>query len=310
MSSLKEIKTRIASVRSTLQITSAMKMVAAAKLHHAQQAISGMLPYEAKLHGILAHLLSSQQAEGQVVGGRLMAGAGFTPQTLPEPEKVSRVALVAFSSNSSLCGGFNTTAIRNLMQVYDNLVQAGYSAENIDVYTVGKRISDAARLRKMSPVTQCGDMGLATLADKPSYNGAARFAEELVKRYSKGEVGQVVLLYNHYASNAAQPPVMENYLPLCVTTEGASPEALPTDLIVEPDVDSVVESLLPKVLSLKIYSVMLDANAAEHAARTVAMQMASDNASKLLDELTLAYNKSRQQKITSEILDLMGGMRQ
>lgn len=288
MASLKETKTRIASVKSTLQITAAMKMVAAAKLHRAQQAIAGMLPYQEKLHEILQDLLAD----------RSVRAALDTP--LLQDNGCPRVAVVAFSSNSSLCGGFNATAVKSLLSELAALEDAGLQREQIDLYPVGRKVAEAAR-KTGFPIRR----DASSLLDKPAYEPAAELARELTESFEKGEVGRIVLLYNHYKSNAAQPPTREVYLPLEL------PAALESrgddDLIVEPDRKEVVEALLPKVLLLKIYTVLMDSFAAEQAARTVAMQLASDNADELLDQLTLEYNKRRQQAITSELLDIVGG---
>jgi F-type H+-transporting ATPase subunit gamma len=288
MASLKETKTRIASVKSTLQITAAMKMVAAAKLHRAQQAIAGMLPYGEKLHGILQNLLADSAVRKSLE----------TP--LLQENGSPRVAVVAFSSNSSLCGGFNATAVKSLLGELGALEDAGLSREQIDLYPVGRKVAEAARktgfrIRRDASV----------LLDKPAYEPAADLARQLIESFEKGEVGRIVLLYNHYKSNASQPPTRELYLPLELPATLESREE--DDLIVEPGRKEVVEALLPKVLLLKIYTVLMDSYAAEQAARTVAMQLASDNADELLDQLTLEYNKRRQQAITSELLDIVGG---
>ena len=288
MASLKETKTRIASVKSTLQITAAMKMVAAAKLHRAQQAIAGMLPYEEKLHGILQNLLADSAVRKSLE----------TP--LLQENGSPRVAVVAFSSNSSLCGGFNATAVKSLLGELGALEDAGLSREQIDLYPVGRKVAEAARktgfrIRRDASV----------LLDKPAYEPAADLARQLIESFEKGEVGRIVLLYNHYKSNASLPPTRELYLPLELPATLESREE--DDLIVEPGRKEVVEALLPKVLLLKIYTVLMDSYAAEQAARTVAMQLASDNADELLDQLTLEYNKRSQQAITSELLDIVGG---
>ncbi len=288
MASLKETKTRIGSVKSTLQITSAMKMVAAAKLHRAQQAIGNMLPYQQKLHEILQDLLAGKGVREAIDSPLLKAGES------------DRIALVAFSSNSSLCGGFNATAVKSLLSELDRLEKEGVTRDRIDVYPVGKKMAEA--VRKIG-ITARQDA--SHLLDKPAYEPAAELAQQLTERFEKGEVGRIVLLYNHYKSNASQPPVRETYLPLSLPE--ADGQELEEDLIVEPGKKEVVEALLPKVLLLKVYTVLMDSYAAEQAARTVAMQLASDNADELLEQLTLEYNKRRQQAITSELLDIVGG---
>ena len=288
MASLKETKTRIASVKSTLQITAAMKMVAAAKLHRAQQAIGNMVPYQEKLNDILQDLLAGKGVREALESPLLHSGGS------------DRIALVAVSSISSLCGGFNATAVKSFLTELESLEKEGVSRERIDVYPVGKKMADAVR-----KVGITAKRDASALLDKPAYEPAAELARQLTESFEKGEVGRIVLLYNHYKSNASQPPVRETYLPLSLP-EAASQE-LEEDLIVEPGKKEVVEALLPKVLLLKIYTVLLDSYAAEQAARTVAMQLASDNADELLEQLTLEYNKRRQQAITSELLDIVGG---
>ncbi len=309
MASLREIKNRIASVKSTLKITSAMKMVASAKLHKAQTAIGNKIPYEQKLHRMLSGILQDddlqmalQKELGFGDGGRSPIELQDTPlDFLPEKESVSRVAVVVFSSNSSLIGAFNANVIKKFSETMRSLSANGYSKEDIDIYTVGRKVAEAVRRDGHASFKD-----LPELSDKPDYAKASSLASELVDRFANGEVGQVVLIYNHFASMSSQPSVRENYLPMALHDYNETSE--PVDYILEPDPLALVRELLPLVLTLKIYTVALDASAAEHAARTLAMQVASDNAKDLISELTLAYNKGRQQEITAEILDLVGGL--
>lgn len=309
MSSLKEIKTRIASVKSTLKITSAMKMVAAAKLHKAQNAIGGKIPYEQQLRRTLAGMLQDDDLQkaihdqlglGDAKGPSLVRLNDVHIDELPEKARVARVALVVFSSNSSLCGAFNSNIIREFQHVRESLLQSGYLPEDIDVYAIGRKVADAAVKSGLNVVADLSDM-----AEKPSYDDAAELASALTDSFISGQVGQVILIYSHFATASSQPVVRENYLPLSLHDLDAGEE--PVDYILEPDPLSLARELLPMVLKLKLYTVLLDSNAAEHAARTIAMQIASDNAKNLIAELTLAYNKGRQQEITAEILDLVGG---
>ena len=288
MASLKETKTRIASVKSTLQITAAMKMVAAAKLHRAQLAIGNMVPYQEKLHEMLQDLLADNRVRASLESPLLQDNGS------------KRTAIVAFSSNSSLCGGFNAVAVKSLLTELETLEKEGTALENIDFYPVGKKVAEAGRKVGLAPARDASH-----LLDKPAYEPAAELARELMQRFEEGKVGRIVLLYNHYRSNASQPPVRETYLPL--TLPDAADRHTDEDLIVEPGRKEVLASLLPTVLLLKVYTVLLDSYAAEQAARTVAMQLASDNADELLEQLTLEYNKRRQQAITSELLDIVGG---
>lgn len=287
MASLKEVKGRIATVNNTRKITSAMKMVASAKLHKAQGAITNMLPYERRLHGLLTNLLS---------GGDILSWN--------TPREVKRVALVVFSSNSSLCGGFNANVIKHACAWLDEYKALGI--ENILVYPIGKKVADA--LLKQGYSVQ-GDY--QHMADKPSFAEASVLAQQLMDMFEKGEVDRVELLYNHFKSTASQILTHEVYLPfLSSHEEKLSDEESRTeeiDYILEPSREELLTMLLPKVLRMKLYTALLDSNASEHAARTMAMQIATDNADELLQELTLMYNKTRQQAITNELLDIVGG---
>ena len=310
MSSLNEIKSRIASVKNTLKITSAMKMVASAKLHRAQVAIGGKLPYEQQLHRILSGLLQDDELHkvmhdelgfGNPDGHSAVVLQDVGLDQIPTKDLYPRIAVLAISSNSSLCGSFNVNVIKKYQETIQILEGQGYGKDDIDVYVVGRKIADAVRKSGYSVKEDRSE-----IADKPSYDDVYDIATDLVDSFISGEVSQVVLVYSHFASAASQPVVRENYLPLPLHDYDEGGE-VPVDYILEPDPLALVKHLLPQVLLLKLYTVVLDANAAEHAARTLAMQIASDNANDLIGELTLAYNKGRQQEITAEILDLIGG---
>ena len=287
MASLKEVKGRIATVNNTRKITSAMKMVASAKLHKAQGAITNMLPYERRLHGLLTNLLGGSEV-----------------LVWNTPREVKRVALVVFSSNSSLCGGFNANVIKHATQWLSEYQALG--KDNILLYPVGKKVADA--LSKMGYAVQGN---FQHLADKPSFAEAAELAQGLMNLFTQGEVDRVELLYNHFKSTASQILTREVYLPFLLSSPEQSEESRvhpqESDYILEPSREELLETLLPKVLRMKLYTVLLDSNASEHAARTMAMQIATDNADDLLQELTLMYNKTRQQAITNELLDIVGG---
>jgi F-type H+-transporting ATPase subunit gamma len=256
------------------------------------------------LSGILQgeDLLNALQKElGLGNGGKPLILQDMALDAISLKEDVPRVAVVVFSSNSSLIGSFNANVIKKFNQTMGLLSENGYSADDIDIYTVGKKIAESVR-RDGYEI----HMDLPDLSDKPDFARSSALAGELVDRFTSGEVGQVILIYNHFASMSSQPSVRENYLPIALHDYNETSQ--PVDYILEPDPLGLVRDLLPMVLNLKIYTVALDASAAEHAARTVAMQVASDNAKDLISELTLAYNKGRQQEITAEILDLVGGM--
>ncbi len=321
MASLKEIKGRIASVSGTLKITSAMKLVASAKLRKAQLAITNMLPYQRQLQLILSRLMAEgaeEHAAGDASVPRLNSAAAEREWMRPGTggATATSVAIVAFSSNSSLCGAFNSNAIRQTLSVIDEYRSAGFTDENIIVYSVGRKIAEAMRKAGFQSPEDYSKM-----AESPGYEAASALAKELIEGHLSGRFVKVELVYNHFKSTSSQPTVRETYLSATNSpgqqtadyqSQPGQPSSVATqtpcdDIIVEPSREAVLGVLLPKVLRLKIYATLLDSNAAEHAARTVAMQTATDNGNDLLEELTLEYNKGRQQKITSEILDIVGG---
>ena len=314
MPSLKEIKNRLSSVNSTRKITSAMKMVASSKLHHAQTMIENMLPYETLLEHILKTFLASETDARTV---------------LNEVRPVKRVALVVYASNSSLCGGFNANVIRLLQHVVDEYAELG--KENIVVYPIGRKVAEKAV--KMG-LNVAGDF--TALAEKPNANDCITIARELGEKFISGEFDRVEMIYHHFKSAGSQILTRKPFLPIDieeelkrdherdltsnVTTKKAQEyikrkeeekkreekEAVPLNdnFLVEPDMNT---KLIPKYLHLMVYTALLDSIASEHAARMVAMQTATDNADEILRELNLQYNKSRQQAITSELLDIVGG---
>ncbi|MBR7013416.1 MAG: F0F1 ATP synthase subunit gamma [Prevotella sp.] len=319
MPSLKEIKNRIASVNSTRKITSAMKMVASSKLHHAQQLIENMLPYEEMLEHILKTFLASE--------------AHAQSKYDEERPVVRRVALVVYASNSSLCGGFNANILKMVQQVIDGYQHLG--KENIVIYPIGRKVAEkVAKLGLQSG----GDF--TALADKPNVPQCISLAKELGKKFVDHEIDRVEMVYHHFKSAGSQILTHKTFLPIDITEElkrdherdltssvatlqsqeylrkrgerktehkEENIKPLNDNFIVEPDMETVLNQLIPKMLHLMLYTALLDSNASEHAARMVAMQTATDNADELLRELNLQYNKSRQQAITSELLDIVGG---
>ena len=292
MASLKEVKNRISSVKSTRQITSAMKMVASAKLHKAQGRIENMLPYQRKLNEILTNFLSTDATIE-------------SPYTDERP--VGRVAIVAFSSNSSLCGAFNSNVAKMLERTLEEYQSLG--RENIQIYPVGKKVEEAVKKLGFVPQGSYQEM-----ADKPSYMQAYELAGTLMKEFLEGRVDKVELIYHHFKSTGSQILTRDEYLPINLdkvaeeaTESTAGKSSFNNDYIVEPSAARLITELLPKVLSQKIYTVLLDSNTSEHAARMLAMQAATDNANELIQDLTKQYTKSRQQAITNELLDIIGG---
>ena len=299
MASLREIKDRIGSVRSTLKITSAMKLVASAKLRKAQRAIESLRPYERTLAEILAAVgpvvASPQRADGNYFSGRSAEKPISDPPSTTLAHSAP-TAIVAIASNSSLCGGFNANAARLALETI-RACEGG-----VEVYPLGRKMAEALKRAGYS-----ADQDYNDLVGHPSYEKSAALARSLAERFQAGELSRVVLVYNRFRSASSQEPVAEEYLPFAAPV-AQSEDALPAEeYILEPDAEALVAQLLPQVMLLKFHAAILDSVAAEQAARTLAMQTASDNAEDLLGELTLEYNKGRQQKITAEILDLLGG---
>ena len=298
MASLKEVKTRINSVKSTRKITSAMKMVASAKLHKAQGAIENMLPYERKLNKILTNFLSADlPVESPYIKAR----------------EVKCVAIVAFSSNTSLCGAFNANVIKMLLQTVGEFRTLGQ--DNILIFPVGKKVDEAVKRLGFQPQETS-----PTLSDKPSYQEASELAHRLMEMYVSGEIDRVELIYHHFKSMGVQILLRETYLPIDLTRvvdeeekqkeEEVQGGDIANDYIIEPSAEELIANLIPTVLSQKLFTAAVDSNASEHAARTLAMQVATDNANELIQDLTKQYNKSRQQAITNELLDIVGGSMQ
>lgn len=294
MASLRETKDRIGSVKSTLKITSAMKLVASSKLRKAQNAIEALRPYEAALQNILMSCTPKSEYASETAG----QGANAVPAEDNDTPRSNKTIVVAIASNSSLCGGFNANAIKKALEV------AGKGEETV-VYSIGRKMAEA-----MKKAGFASPSDLNNLVTHPGYAEAGKLAEEICEMFFDGKAGSVILVYNHFVSTSHQEVVAEQYLPFDVTSLAAGEAADPDFYLLEPDAESIVKELAPKVLRMKFYAAILDSVAAEHAARTVAMQTATDNAQDLLSDLTLEYNKGRQQKITAEILDLMGGQAQ
>lgn len=320
MPSLKEIKSRIASVNSTRKITSAMKMVASSKLHHAQTAIENMLPYE----NMLEHILKT-----------FLVSAPDVELPFDQERPVKKVALIVFSSNSSLCGGFNANIIKTMLHAIEEYRKQGLTNDDIIIYPIGRKVEE--KVRKLS-LRSAGSF--VHLADKPNSAQCRDISVEAGTMFLEGKVDKVELIYHHFKSAGSQVLTRRTFLPIDLhddvgadndrdlssnlatkksqeylknrnkqeeEREQATVKPLNDNFLVEPDLKTVLTELVPKELHLMVYTALLDSNASEHAARMVAMQTATDNADELLRELNLQYNKSRQAAITSELLDIVGG---
>lgn len=260
-----------------------MKLVSAAKLRRAQTAIEGMSHYSDKLNGMLASFLSSS--------------TGFTTELTAERD-CKKVTLIAVASDTGLCGTFNANIINKVRAVLD-----GYKASNteVEVYTVGKKMYNAVKKLGYTPREE-----LMPQSSAPKYNDIAAVARELIERFRSGGTDRVEVVYSHFKSAAKQEPVSEVLLP--VELKMANDEAVAAvDYIVEPGRDELLQALVPKAVEMRLFTALLDAVAAEHAARVLAMQVATDNATDLISQLTLEYNKGRQQAITNEMLDIVSG---
>jgi len=287
MPSLKEIKGRIASVKSTKKITSAMKLVASAKLRKAQSQMERFLPYERRLTTILNDFLSGYSEDE------------FS-SVFSEIREARRVAIVVLSSNSSLCGAFNS----NIIRILNECIKRHREKQlEIEIYPIGKKVEAAVRKLTL-PVEIKGSY--IPLMDKPNFEGAKEIADALMNDFLANKIDRVDLIYNHFKSTGVQVPTEESFLPVDLSKRPEA-KAIPTDYLIEPDRKTLLETLIPRSLRSKIYAILLDSGAAEHAARVVAMQIATDNADEILDGLTIQYNKQRQQSITGEILDIIGG---
>ena len=284
MANLKEIRNRITSVGSTMQITSALKMVSAAKLKRAQDAITQMRPYAEKLQEIL---------------GNLSATLDLSENAYSEAREVKNVLIVAVSSNRGLCGGFNN----NIIKKVNHLVQNDFKGANPKILCLGKKVKDAFKRSEFYYSNEALSEAEDIFYDL-TFDANAKIAEELMERFLNKEFDQVVVVYNQFVNAAVQHVQVEQMLPIVPTVqEGAAAG----DYIFEPSKAEIVEDMIPKSLKIKLFKGLLDSHASEHGARMTAMHKATDNANELQKSLKLSYNKARQAAITNEILEIVGG---
>ena len=280
---LKEIKQRIHSVKSTQKITSAMKLVAAAKLRRTQTSIEHLRPYEQKLDSILSSFLCNTPVS-----------SGYTLS-----REVKKVVIIPVASDTTFCGAFNSNIIRLAKEVI-----AEYSSKGVEteVLPIGKKMQEAIAKQGISTVET-----LMQHAGNPQYSGISYVAKELMQRFLVSEIDKIELVYTHFVSAGKQIPQRETLLPVDISSLSSDSTCHNIDYIIEPSKEDIVNSLIPNVITLRLYAALLDSAVAEHAARMVAMQVATDNANDLIGELTLEYNKCRQQAITNELLDIVSG---
>lgn len=288
MANLKAIRVRIASVKSTRQITSAMKMVSAAKLRKAQDKIVRLRPYAGKLHEILVGL-SQSLAETEVENI-------YSRQSSP-----SKVLLVVITSNRGLCGAFNANVIRETRRVINEVYAEQYRQGNLWVLTIGKKGYDFFRKAKVNMLHERNE-----LLNNLSFENAEKVASEIMKDFVAGEFDRVDLIYNQFKNAAVQNLTVEQFLPVKTVT-GPQTKVTPVDYIYEPGKEEIVQDLIPKSLKIQFYKAVLDSFVAEHGARMTAMHKATDNATEMIRDLTLLYNKARQATITNQILEVVSG---
>jgi F-type H+-transporting ATPase subunit gamma len=281
MANLKEIRNRITSIKSTMQITSAMKMVSAAKLKKAQDAITAMRPYSSKLTELLQNLSATLDSD---------AGGAYATQ-----REVSKVLIVAITSNRGLCGGFNSSITKKVVRT----IEEKYSGTSVDIFSIGKKGGDV--LSKAHTIIASRN----ELFDDLTFDNVAIVAEELMEMFVDGAYDKIEIVYNQFKNAATQIPQVEQFLPI-KPIEGGD-ENVNSDYIFEPTKEEIVEALIPKSLKTQLYKALRDSFASEHGARMTAMHKATDNATDLRDELLLTYNKARQAAITNEILEIVGG---
>jgi F-type H+-transporting ATPase subunit gamma len=284
MASLKEIKNRITSIASTMQITSAMKMVSAAKLKRAQDAITQMKPYSVKLQELLSNLSSD---------------TSISDNPYSEVRDVKNVLILPVSSNRGLCGGFNN----NILKKVNELIKNDYADANVNLICFGKKITDS--FRKSTLRIENSEVGVQDIFAELNFDNAAEIAQNVMNLYTSGKFDKVVIVYNSFVNASVQDVRAEQFLPIISTQNSSDSNAV--EYIFEPSKEEIVETLIPKSLKTQLFKAFLDSHAAEHGARMTAMHKATDNAKDLKRTLTLSYNKARQAAITNEILEIVGG---
>lgn len=287
MASLREVKSKIHSVKSTQQITSAMQMVATVKLQRAQRIIKRFFPYQQKINELLMNFLNTEEDEEK------------SQSVFEEKREVKKVAIVVFSSNMSLCGSFNANVIKEFIATTNEYEHLG--KENLLIYAVGKKIAQAVKVIDLDAKDMYDD-----LANKPNYEDTVKIANELMEMFEKKQIDEVIVIYHHFKSKGSQILTRKSILPLTLDKDKVKESVFPIKYIVEPDKETILSELIPIVIRLTVYNALLESHTSEHAARSIAMQTATDNADDLLEDLSLLYNKSRQESITNELLDIIG----
>ena len=294
MANLKEVRTRINSVNSTMQITSAMKMVSASKLRKSQSTIVALRPYASKLQEIMQHLSTSLQTSTEGVYAKIH-------KENPEDEKI---LLIPVASNKGLCGVFNVNVLRETIKCLNEDFKVQYEKGNVDILCISKKIEETLRFRKYRVAGNENE-----LLDKLSYENTVAFGEKLMQDFVEEKYDRIIFIYNQFKNAGTQILVKEQFLPI-VSENAVEEEINPADeieYIFQPSKDEILNSLIPNSLKLQVYKILLDSFTSEHGARMVSMTKATDNAAELLKDLNLSYNKARQGAITNEIIEIVGG---
>jgi len=287
MPSLKEVRTRITSVNSTQQITSAMKMVAASKLRRAQMAIVNMRPYAKKLNEILQNVTSSLDSGDE--------------NSFGDERPIHKVLIVAVSSNRGLCGAFNANIVKQTQKLLSDEFAALNQKGNVDIITIGKKVTDFFSKKDYHHIASYDDF-----FNELTFENIAPLADELLQQYKDLKYDKIIIVYNQFKNAASQYVMAEQLLPV-VPSEKEEDDKSNNNFIFEPSQKEIIENLLPSILKTQFYKTLLDSYASEHGARMTAMQQATDNAQEMLKDLKLTYNKARQASITGEILEIVGG---
>ena len=300
MANLKEIRTRIESVNSTKQITSAMKMVAASKLRKSQNAIMSLRPYAEKFSEMLA----------------MTTVNGQQSTVFAEVREDGKILIIPLSSNKGLCGVFNANVIRATMNLIKEEYQELYDKGNVDILCIGAKVEESLKFKKYAVIGNKNE-----LLDKLTYDNIVPFAEMLMQYYTEGKYDKIVFVYNQFKNAATQILVTEQFLPIRSLqvnestsqqdnesmSRDMSHEIQDSDFIFQPNKEEILETMIPKSLKLQVYKILLDSFASEQGARMISMTQATDNATELLKELNLTYNKARQSAITNELVEIVSG---
>ena len=286
MANLKEVRTRIESVNSTKQITSAMKMVAASKLRKSQNAIMALRPYAEKFSEILERINGQQTTDNR------------------QQSKANKVLIIPISSNKGLCGVFNANVIRETINLIKNEYQTLLDNNGVDILCVGSKVEEALKFKKYPVI---GNENV--LLDDLTYENAAAFAERLMKDFDENKYDKIVFVYNQFKNAATQVLVTEQFLPFVSqqTTDNGQQTEPGVDYIYQPNKEELLSVMIPKSLKLQVYKILLDSFASEQGARMISMTQATDNATELLKELNISYNKARQSAITNELVEIISG---